>query len=76
MTARRTLLGAASLRSAAVAVGLLLAPSIQAQEAPPGVQVGEHPVYSFRRPLFNGMGVSSLADLQGRPVLVQFWGRR
>jgi len=29
-----------------------------------GVQVGERPAYSFARPLLNGMGVRSLADLQ------------
>ncbi len=32
--------------------------------------------YAFRSPVVNGMGVSSLADLHGKPVLVEFWGTR
>lgn len=37
---------------------------------------GEQPSYRFRSPLLNGPGVQSLEDLQGRPVLVEFWGTR
>jgi hypothetical protein len=40
------------------------------------VAVGDHPEYQFRRPLLNGMGLSSLAEMQGKPVLVEFWGTR
>jgi hypothetical protein len=32
--------------------------------------------YTFRRSLVNGPGVQSLADLSGRPVLIDFWGTR
>lgn len=39
----------------------------------PTVQVGDTPACTFRTPLVRGMGVKSLADLRGKPVLVQFW---
>jgi hypothetical protein len=32
--------------------------------------------YSFRTPPVNSLGLKSLADLRGRPVLVDFWGTR
>lgn len=38
--------------------------------------VGDVPEYKFREPLVDGQGVESLADLQGKPVLVEFWGTR
>lgn len=38
------------------------------------VEVGDQPSYSFRAPLLQGQGAKSLLDLQGRPVLVEFWG--
>jgi hypothetical protein len=38
------------------------------------VKVGDHPKYQFTQPMVNGLGVKSLADLEGRPVLVEFWG--
>jgi hypothetical protein len=41
-----------------------------------GVEVGDVPSYRFERPLFNGMGVDSLADLRGKPVFIEFWGRK
>jgi hypothetical protein len=37
---------------------------------------GDRPEYRFQRPVQNGMGVGSLAELQGKPVLVEFWGTR
>ena len=40
------------------------------------VQVGSNPSYSFRNAPMNSMGVKSLEDLQGKPVLVEFWGTR
>lgn len=40
------------------------------------VSSGDHPTYSFRQPLVNGRGVRSLADLRGKPVLIDFWGTR
>jgi hypothetical protein len=36
----------------------------------------KHPAYTFARPVHNGMGLSSLSELQGKPVLVEFWGTR
>ena len=35
---------------------------------------GDPIAYSFQDALVNGQGVKSLADLQGRPVMVEFWG--
>ena len=37
-------------------------------------KVGEKMSYTFQQPMLNGQGVKSLADLQGRPVIVEFWG--
>jgi len=37
---------------------------------------GDRPEFQFRRPVLNGMGLGSLAELQGKPVLVEFWGTR
>lgn len=39
-------------------------------------QTGDTPSYNFSKPLVNGRGVSSLEDLRGRPVLIDFWGTR
>ncbi len=41
-----------------------------------GVSVGDDVAHTFREPLLNGMGVSQLADLKGKPLLVEFWGTR
>jgi hypothetical protein len=41
-----------------------------------GVQPGDQPEYSFRQPVLNGEGMKSLADLRGKPLLVEFWGTR
>ena len=30
--------------------------------------------HTFNEPLVNSQGVKSLADLLGRPVVVEFWG--
>jgi hypothetical protein len=38
------------------------------------VEVGHAPSYSFRESMIQGQGVKSLADLRGKPVLVEFWG--
>jgi hypothetical protein len=42
----------------------------------PAAMAGERAEYSFRSPLDNGRGVTSLADLRGKPVLIDFWGTR
>jgi len=52
-----------------LASAVLLAPSATAQ-----VAVGDSPEYEFRQPLQNSMGVKSLADMRGKPVLVEYWG--
>ena len=44
------------------------------QGAPETVSVGSRPKFTFTGPMVNGLGVKTLADLQGRPVLVEFWG--
>ena len=38
------------------------------------VKVGDAPKYTFNNPMVNGLGVKSLADFQGRPLMVEFWG--
>ena len=57
--------------NAAFAVALVASESASAQNV---AKVGDHPTYSFSQPLVNGRGVKSLSDLQGRPVMVEFWG--
>ena len=37
---------------------------------------GEGKSYTFRTPPANSLGVRSLADLRGKPVLIDFWGTR
>lgn len=32
--------------------------------------------YTFREPPVNALGVAGLADLRGKPVLIDFWGTR
>jgi hypothetical protein len=32
--------------------------------------------YTFREAPINAMGVRGLADLRGKPVLIDFWGTR
>ena len=58
------------LALAAVAT-LAMSAAVSAQET---VKVGSHPNYTFTKDIVNGLGVKSLADLQGRPVMVEFWG--
>ena len=36
--------------------------------------VGDSPEYTFSEMPFNGRGTTSLADLRGKPVLIDFWG--
>ena len=54
------------------AASLLLAMTATLQSG--DVEVGSRPEYRFREDLVNGQGITSLADLAGRPVLVEFWG--
>ena len=50
----------------------LLASPLAAQ----GSQDGDRPEYTFREVPFNGRGVTSLNDLRGKPILIDFWGTR
>lgn len=40
------------------------------------VSAGDAPEFTFGQDVINGMGVTSLADLAGKPLLVDFWGTR
>ena len=57
---------------------VLLAGLTLGMASPSGETESTTPVvsYAFRSPVVNGMGVSSLADLHGKPVVVEFWGTR
>lgn len=59
---------------ALAAAGLLL--GLSAASCPEGVAIGEEVSYTFRDAPLGGMGVTSLSDLKGKPVLVEFWGTR
>lgn len=32
--------------------------------------------YSFREPPLNSLGLKSLAELRGKPIVIDFWGKR
>lgn len=60
--------------AAVAAVGVLAAASrTPVQEA---VEVGETLDHSFRNAPINSLGVKSLKELRGKPVLVEFWGTK
>jgi hypothetical protein len=55
---------------------LVCAPFVSAQKRKKGPQpakVGERVEYTFQQPLWTAPEYQSLADLRGRPVLVQYW---
>jgi hypothetical protein len=64
------------MRTFALAAGALATAATLSSTQGRAAADGDLPEYEFRRPLLNGMGVSSLAELQGKPVLVEFWGTR
>jgi hypothetical protein len=37
---------------------------------------GEPVSHTFREPPVNSLGIRSLAELRGKPVLIDFWGTR
>lgn len=47
-----------------------------AEEVWGGVQPGDRPSHRFRTEIVGGPGIIDLAELRGRPVLVDFWGTR
>lgn len=59
--------------SSALAVGLL-ATSALAQGS--SVQVGDTLEYKFEKSPLQAMGVTSLEELRGKPVFVEWWGTR
>jgi len=40
------------------------------------VEVGDKPTYQFHEAPTNSLGIKSLDELKGKPVLVEFWGTR
>ena len=55
------------LLSAIVGIALGLPP---AAATPPGSAD-----YSFRDPPLNSLGIKSLAELRGKPIVIDFWGK-
>jgi thiol-disulfide isomerase/thioredoxin len=61
-----------ALACAALAVPFFVA---EAQEPRKGsLELGSRPSYTFKSEALGAAGVKSLADLAGKPVLVDFWG--
>ena len=59
------------------AVALLAGLTLSFAPAPGGsASVGTAVSHEFRSPLVGGMGLRSLEELRGKPVLVEFWGTR
>lgn len=59
-----------ALALACLGVSALPAAASALQEGPEVVE------YAFREPPVNSAGIGSLADLRGKPVLIDFWGTR
>ena len=58
-------------------VALLAGLTLSFARAPGGnASVGTAVSHEFRSPLLGGMGLRSLSELHGKPVLVEFWGTR
>ena len=57
-------------------VGLAVAALGAIAAAPRARSGGESASYTFRTPPVNSMGVKSMAELRGKPVLIDFWGTR
>ncbi len=81
---RTTLLSMNTIASIglALAAGGLVIPLMGTSNSPSrssgavDITVGSRPDYSFREAPVNARGVKSLADMRGKPVLVEFWGTR
>ncbi len=58
-----------------VVTALALAGAAMAQGARQA-EIGAVADYRFSRPLSNGKGIRSLAEMRGKPVLIEFWGTR
>lgn len=62
---RRSLLLTATLAGVALCA---------AAPAPDKAKVGKKPEYKFESPIDNGLGVTSLESLRGKPTIFEFWG--
>lgn len=62
--------------SAGLVAGALALPLFAAKLAPQNAEIGDTVSYTFRESPVNAMGVKSLDELRGKPVLVEFWGTR
>ena len=66
-----------SIRNAVVlALAVPLVAASSATTTRDTIQVGSQAAYEFREAPINAMGVKSLAALNGKPVLVEFWGTK
>lgn len=61
-------------RRAPALAALALAALAFAPVAGAQISQGSRPQFKFESPIVNGMGTSSLADLQGKLVWIEFWG--
>lgn len=61
-----------ALACVALAVPLIVAEAQESRDST--FAVGQRPSYTFKSEALGGAGVKSLADLAGKPVLVDFWG--
>lgn len=64
------------IATSTLALALGLAATSAAPTQSTVVEVGSTPKYTFRTPVLNGKGLKSLADLKGKPTLVDFWGTK
>lgn len=59
-----------TLASAASAALVVLATAASA----PSARAGDAVSYKFNKPPVNSLGITSLEELRGKPVLIDFWG--
>jgi thiol-disulfide isomerase/thioredoxin len=53
---------------------LALQATLSSASRPSAVNVGDTVTHTWQAPLVNGLGIKSIEDLRGRPVLFDFWG--
>ena len=61
---------------AIAAVGPVVVAATAPATTQSAVEVGDEVAYTFRATPVNAMGITSLDELRGKPVLVEFWGTR
>lgn len=71
-----TLTGATATAQSSPAAGHDHAIATAAAPAQGAPADGEIVDYKFRTPPMNSFGLKSLAELRGRPLLIEFWGTR